>query len=286
MATQSTPPARPASTPPTTTRRTRQTNVGAHASATPSTGPSQKTASKKPLTGTAKQWAEAEKTIPDSAAAIAFLQKHVLIPEGSHTVSRESLTTGLLHFAFSAPKHARAHEGLIAFAYLAREIFRREDKDEVSRAVDTVVELAGDQIALRLDEHTSNVEEKLEELKRSVEETKKEVCTWTGLLQDATGRVEKAEEALGRAKDGILAARDTQEVSGTLPLSFPPLTLDAAPVRTRRAVALADLLQRQVLVDNVDIPAPDGQPLTAALLQEKGQRALDGLSRPTAPGRG
>ena len=48
-------------------------------------------------------------------------------------------------------------------------------------------------------------------------------------------------------------------------------------MRTRRAVALADLLQRQVLVDNVDIPTPNGEPLTAATLQEKGQHALDGL---------
>ena len=89
------------------------------------------------------------------------------------------------------------------------------------------MELAGDQITLRLDEHTSKVEERLEELKRSVEETKKEVSTWTGLLQDATGRVERAEEALGQARDSVLAARDIQE-TGAPPSSFPPLTLDGA----------------------------------------------------------
>ena len=280
MATQSTHPARPASTPPTTTRRTRQTTAGAHASATPtpSTGPSQKAAPKKPPSDSAKHWTEAERIVPDLDAALALLQKNALIPEGSHAVSRASLTTGLLHFALTSPKHARAQEGLIAFAFLAQEVFKREDEEGLRQAVSTVVEQAGHQMALRLDQHTSHIEAKLGELQAKAATAEKEVRSWSGWLQEATERVGRAEEALGQARESIAATKDTPGLAGTPPPSFPPLTLDAVPVRTRRAVALADLLQRQVLVDNVDIPTPDGEPLTASSLHEKGQHALDELS--------
>ena len=280
MATQTTHPARPASTPPTTTRRTRQTTAGAHASATPtpSTGSSQKAAPKKTPTDSAKQWIEAERIVPDLDAALVLLQKNALIPEGSHAVSRASLTTGLLHFALTSPKHARAQEGLIAFAFLAQEVFKREDEDGLRQAVSTVVEQAGHQMALRLDQHTSHVEAKLGELQAKAATAEKEVRSWSGWLQEATERVGRAEEALEQARAGITAAKDTPELADTPPPLFPPLTLDTVPVRTRRAVALADLLQRQVMVDNVDIPTPDGEPLTALSLQEKGQRALDDLT--------
>ena len=191
MASQTTHPARPASTPPTT-RRTRQTTAGAHASATPtpSTGSSQKAASKKPPTDSAKQWIEAECIVPDLDAALALLQKNALIPEGSHAVSRASLTTGLLHFALTSPKHARAQEGLIAFAFLAQEVFKREDEDGLRQAVSTVVEQAGHQMALRLDQHTSHVEAKLGELQaKAATSSREERASWISfLISDAAAK--------------------------------------------------------------------------------------------------
>ena len=101
MATQSTPPARPASTPPTTTRRTRATDHRRR--------PCQRDTHDRPFAEVSDEEAfvRYRKTVGRSGEDYYTGPRRGYRPEGSHAVSRESLMTRLLHFAFEARTRSR-----------------------------------------------------------------------------------------------------------------------------------------------------------------------------------
>ncbi|KAH9857733.1 hypothetical protein C2E23DRAFT_881303 [Lenzites betulinus] len=200
--------------------------------------------------------------VPDLQAALQLLQGHRLIPEGSHALTGKSLVSGLLHFAFVAPTSELARQGLIAFAYLAKDIFADDSQTAVS---EVVLEHAEDHMRLRLDYHTSHVEDCIKDFAVVVEEMREEVERCTGELRDACERVRGAEDALLEARTGW------QEAATQAP--------SAAPLRVRRAATLADLLQRQVMVRGAALQAEDGVAITDKALCERTREVLVELER-------
>ncbi|KAI0672102.1 hypothetical protein C8Q78DRAFT_726420 [Trametes maxima] len=253
MAGQNRPPdQRQASSPPAP-----RSTVSARAS-TPIGSTTRSAAKPRKLTPSQEAWTAAERTVPDLQAAREFLQARTLIPEGSHAVTGAALISGLLHFASSAPTNELARKGLIAFAHLARAVLEEDAQTAVS---DRVLEIAEDQLRLRLDHHTSHVEERIEDLASAIDKMSSGLKDCTTELRDACERVRDAERAL---KEAQLTSQG--DAAGGFPLrgeravTATPLTLDSAPARVRRAATLADLLQRQVLVRGATILADGGTP--------------------------
>lgn len=199
MSSQSRPTApRPASTPPTSGAA-----IGARDSAPPRPTRNTKTTRKMSLQ---EAWMEAEESIPDLGAATRFLQGRLLIPEGTQAITGGSLVSGMLHLAFTGPSDDLARRGLIAFAYIAATILDRDIQTAVSASV---VEHAEDQLVLRLDEHTSNMEERIDEFAGTVKQLKLEMETCSASLRDACERMKEAEGALTEARHGFCAAAST-----------------------------------------------------------------------------
>ncbi|KAI0693776.1 hypothetical protein C8T65DRAFT_751808, partial [Cerioporus squamosus] len=267
---------RPASTPPSA-------RTSARASAPPTKVTRASKPSKPPTLKEA--WAAAEDTIPNLDAAIEFLQRRSLIPEGVHAVTGTALVSGLLHFAASSPAETLAREGLIAFAFVADDLLGSRVQEAVS---DAVVERAEDQLRIRLDHHTSHVEDKLDEFAESVDKTKQELERCTQELREACERVKKAEDALGEARREVLTAGPTALVSGASPTVTAPASLDMAPVHVRRAATVADLLQRQILVRGATLNTDDGTRMKDAEVRDWARSALDEMARAglTPPGDG
>ncbi|CDO68068.1 hypothetical protein BN946_scf184347.g5 [Trametes cinnabarina] len=218
---------------------------------------------------------KAEKDIPDLDAAVAFLRQFTLIPEGVNAVSDAGLVSGLLHFAHSAPTHELARKGLIAFAYIARELLESKRFGAVATAV---AERAEEQLTLRLDEHTSRLESRVEEIMTEIEGAKKELAVCGQRLKEACDWVGQAEVALTVARKDLETATAAVPVAGAPPNSPPKLTFDMAPARTRRAITLAEHLQRQVLIRGATLAIPSGEqdPNAAALRQVVA--AIEGLA--------
>ncbi|KAI0667797.1 hypothetical protein C8Q78DRAFT_981169, partial [Trametes maxima] len=235
------------------------------------------------LTPSQEAWREAEQVVSDLDAAAAFLQSRSLIPEGSHAITGESLILGLLHFASSELTHDLTRRSLIAFAYLAKEVLGNAAQMAVS---DSVVERAEDQLWLRLDHHTSHVEERMEGLTGTVDALQKELVGCTTELREACGRMKEAEAAFAAAQGSLqeLRARNPGEPVPTIP----PLTIDSAPVRVHRAATLADLLQRQVLVRGATLGMEDGSVLGESELLRRAREASDEMEKGglTPPGGG
>ncbi|KAI0667794.1 hypothetical protein C8Q78DRAFT_981766, partial [Trametes maxima] len=266
---------RPVSTPPTSS--------SLPSAREPAGTTTRKTRAKKP-TASQEAWVEAEQVIPDLETAKDFLRGATLIPEGAHAVTGESLVSGLLHFAFTGPSHELARRGLIAFAYLAKNILDNGIQGAVS---DAVVERAEDQLRIRLDHHTSHVEDRVEELVGSVERMKQEMGCCAAELREAGERVRGAEEVLREAHK-IMATQPGLHRGGE---SSPPqsvLTIDSAPVRVHRAATLADLLQRQVLVRGASLRTEDGARINDAEALARARNTLEELTRAglSPPGRG
>ncbi|KAI0325638.1 hypothetical protein GY45DRAFT_1260479, partial [Cubamyces sp. BRFM 1775] len=260
---------RPASTPPTS-----QATSGTRASA-PSATATRRSKSRKP-TSSQEAWLAAEDVVPNLNEAIAFLQAKSLIPEGSHAITGESLVSGLLHFAFTAPSHELAREGLIAFAYLAKETLSNKQQEAVSGAI---VERAEDQLSIRLDHHTSHVEDRIAEFAEKVDSMKEEMSECTLGLRDACERVRDAERALLEMQREMRDTGRAEMIQGVPAVHPPPLTLEAAPARVRRAATLADLLQRQVLVRAATLQSEDGQRLNDGAVLERARHALEQMER-------
>lgn len=265
---------RPASTPPTS-----RGTLSARDSAPTKT--TRQTKSKKPPPSQ-EAWKVAEKVVPDLSTAVEFLQSRILIPKGTHAISGEALVSGLLHFASAAPAEELARKGLIAFAYLARRVLEEDVQDAVC---DAVVERAEAQISNRLDHHTSHVEDEVKALATSIETLQKEMGHCVEELRGACGRVAEAERALTAVREGLA----TQPAfPGEFPSAAPTLTLDAALARVRRAVTLAETLQRQVLVRGAMLAGEDGTHLSDEALKVHARGALDELARAglSPPGEG
>ncbi|KAI0323721.1 hypothetical protein GY45DRAFT_1264139 [Cubamyces sp. BRFM 1775] len=228
------------------------------------------------LTSSQEAWIEAETVVPNLMEATAFLTSKSLIPEGSHAIMSELLISGLLHFAFSAPSHELARTGLIAFAYLAKEVNCRDMQEAVS---DAVVERAKDQLRIRLDEHTSHVEDRIEELIEAVALMKKETVACSLELKEACETVQEAKHALMEARQEVKNAPQAGVMHGMPTSVVPPFTLDAAPMRVRRAATLTDLLQRQVLVRGVTLQTEAGNPLGELEVLDRARTALDEMGR-------
>ncbi|KAH9890376.1 hypothetical protein C8Q73DRAFT_651876, partial [Cubamyces lactineus] len=260
---------RPASTPPTS-----RVTSGTRASA-PGATATRKSRTRK-LTSSQEAWLAAEEVIPNLNEAVAFLQAKSLIPEGSHAITGESLVSGLLHFAFTAPTHELAREGLIAFAFLAKETLNNKQQEAVSGAI---VERAEDQLSIRLDHHTSHVEDRITEFAEKVDNMKEEMAECTLGLRDACERVREAERALLDMQREIRDTGRAGMLQGALAVPSPPLTLEAAPARVRRAATLADLLQRQVLVREATLQSDDGQRLDDGAVLDRARRALEQMER-------
>lgn len=110
---------------------------------------------------------EAEKLVPDLSAAMEFLLGHELIPGGDNAFTGESLISGLLHLAFSTTGDL-AKRGILAFAHLAKGVL---DHDAQTAVSDAVIERAEGQLRLRLDHHTSHVEDRLDEFSEMIGDT-------------------------------------------------------------------------------------------------------------------
>ena len=98
---------------------------GARASATPDRAHTM-TAARSTTRQTQEQlFKDARTAVPDLDAALAFLQQkdYQLIPTGEGAITKDALVTGLLHFARASPAAELARKGLIAFAFLAQELF-------------------------------------------------------------------------------------------------------------------------------------------------------------------
>ncbi|KAI0717204.1 hypothetical protein C8T65DRAFT_606150, partial [Cerioporus squamosus] len=263
----------PSATPTSTSAREKTPATG--------TGPmTRRTAPKRPTQQQA--FRDAEKDIPDVDAAIQFLQQKTLIPEGDTAVTEASMITGLLHFALGAPAQDLARKGLIAFAYLARELFKQRTEDSIAAAV---AERAEEQLTLRLDEHTSKMEAKVEEVVSELEDAKRELREGATKLKEACDWMGQAEAALTAVRAEVQTAGTVRLAGGMSPAPAPVLTLDAAPARTRRAVNLADLLRRQVLVRGAVLdPSSDRSPSDADVLAKAHEAleamASDGLTPP------
>ncbi len=186
------------------------------------------------------------------------------------------MITGLLHFAYASPSNDLARKGLIAFALLARELFKQKTESAIAAAV---AERAEEQLTLRLDEHTTRMETQVEEAVGELEKVRQEMDRCTGRLKEACDWVSQAEAALTAARTDLQVAGAAAQPIGTsqLPPSAP--TLESAPARTRRAVTLAELLQRQVLVRGASIEPPTDRPFTDAYVLEEARRALDKIDR-------
>ncbi|CDO78011.1 hypothetical protein BN946_scf184907.g1 [Trametes cinnabarina] len=263
-------PPRPASTPPSA-----RAAIGAREK-TSETGRTTATTAKNARAGAARNpapsqeqlWTAAEDKVPSLGAAVEFLQKRRLIPEGLHALTNEALITGLLHLAYLRPAHEFAAEGLIAFAYAARAVAAEEVQDAVSRAV---LERAEDQLTLRLDKHASHVETRVAELTQGVERMRREMETTVAELRDACDSVQRAEEKLGEARKSLESAALSGpglNVPGEPAAAVQSLTIDSAPTRVRRAATLADLLQRQVLVRDAALQDDLGNRLTNGTVEE------------------
>ncbi|KAI0362897.1 hypothetical protein BV20DRAFT_976115 [Pilatotrama ljubarskyi] len=262
-------PSRPVSTPPST-----QTPVGAREKP-PATKSTRATASRLHPPSQEEAWTDAESVIPDLGSAIEFLQNKMLIPEGDHAVTPESLITGLLHLAYLRPAHELAQRGLIALAYVAKAVLVEDAQEAVSRAV---LERAETQLTIRLDEHASHVEARMAALTRSVEQMKGEMETSVAELKGACESVQKTEEALAHACGKLEEARSSAGYPGEPAPSVPTLTLETAPVRVRRAATLADLLQRQVLVRGASLHDEAGERLQDDALLARARCALDAMA--------
>lgn len=235
--------------------------------------PTTRTAKTTPRTQ-AQLFVEAEKTLPDLDAAVDFLCGKQLVPVGDASVSEEALISGLLHFAVAAPAKELARKGLIAFAHLAKAVLARKNQDSVSAEVAERVET---QITQRLDHHTTKVEELLEEAVSKVEETRKEMDGWMDRLMRACNSVDHAEASVAEVVRKELASANL--ATGTPSPPSEKLTLDSAPARTRRAVNLAELLQRQVLVKNMILKDTEGQLLNDREALERARQAMDMMAR-------
>ncbi|KAL7281859.1 hypothetical protein ACG7TL_003324 [Trametes sanguinea] len=262
---------------PAESRTSGQVASGATASSRPATPSQTLHAGKKRAVNLADAaFREAEKDIPDLDAAIAFLRQFTLIPEGVNAVSEAGLVSGLLHFAHSAPTHELARKGLISFAYIARELLEARRFEAVATAV---AERAEEQLTLRLDEHTTRLETRVEELLTEVSEAKNELRGCGQKLREACDWVGQAEAALTVARKDLETATTTTPGSGAPSSSFPPLTFDTAPARTRRAVTLAEHLQRQVLIRGATLAIPDGQEDAAAVARQQAVEAIKALEK-------
>lgn len=231
---------------------------------------------KKPPTTQKTLFEDAEKIIPDLDGAVSFLRQRQLIPPGDDSVSQAALTTGLLHFACASPTQDLARKGLIAFAHLAKAVLSKQLQDAIAP---TVAERVETQIQIRLDHHTTQMEEKLEDATTALDEVRKEADQWVERLTAACTRVEQAEDRLLGMQKELQAAGQAGQVQGVSQATPPPLTLDSAPVRTRRAVNLAELLQRQLLVRGAALKDPQGDSLTDREVLERARQALDLMAK-------
>ncbi len=265
-------------------KRSTMTAVPLGASASSQAGRTTSTSkqAKKPPTTQKTLFEDAERIVPDLDGAVAFLRQRQLIPPGEDSVSQSALTTGLIHFAFASPTQDLARKGLIAFAHLAKAVLSQQLQDAIAP---TVAERVETQIQNRLDHHTTQMEEKLEEATTALDEVRKEADQWVERLTAACTRVEQAEDRfLGMQKE-LQAVGQAGQAPGASQAAPPPLTLDTAPVRTRRAVNLAELLQRQLLVRGAALKDPQGNSLTDREVLERARQALelmekDGLTPP------
>ncbi|KAI0674089.1 hypothetical protein C8Q78DRAFT_956643, partial [Trametes maxima] len=273
MATQSrSPDLRPASTPPISRA------VASARSSTPTgTATRRATTRSRKLTPSQEAWSAAEKTVPDLQAARDFLQSRTLIPEGEHAISGPALVSGLLHFASSAPSSELARKGLIAFAHLAKAVVEEKTQSAVSGRV---LELAEDQLRLRLDHHTSHVEERIEGFAAIVERMGSGLEECTAELRAVCERVRETERAMSEAQNSFQRARSEDGPNrGESTIPTPQLTLDSAPARVRRAATLADLLQRQVLIRGATILSEEGEPLSDEAIRDKARTAIGEMER-------
>ncbi|CDO74895.1 hypothetical protein BN946_scf184988.g2 [Trametes cinnabarina] len=243
---------------------------------------------KNPAPSQEQLWTAAEEKVPSLGAAIDFLQKRRLIPEGSHAVTSEALITGLLHLAYLRPAHEFTAEGLIALAYVARAVAAEEAQKAVSRAV---LERAEDQLTLRLDEHASHVETRVAELTQGVERMRREMETTVAELRDACSSVHRVEEQLGETHKSLAATVLSNPIPHPLGESATPvqsLTIDSAPIRIRRVATLADLLQRQVLVRDATLQDDLDNRLSNEQVCARARNAIDDMARVglTPPGDG
>ncbi len=213
---------------------------------------------------------EAEKTLPNLNTAVDFLRGKQLVPAGDASVSEEALVSGLLHLAVVAPASELARKGLIAFAHLAKAVLARKNQDLIAAKVAERVEM---QITQRLAHHTTKVEELLEDAVSKTEEMRKEMDGWMDRLMQACTTVGHTEQVVAEVvrKEFTSASLTT----GTPPPQLDKLTLDTAPARTRRAVNLAELLQRQVLVKNMALKDTQGQLLNDREALERARQAVD-----------
>lgn len=218
---------------------------------------------------------EAELLVPDLGAALGFLQGKELIPEGDNAITGESLISGLLHLAFSATGDLAKH-GILSFAYIAKAVLDHNIQTAVSGAV---VERAEGQLRLRLDHHTSHVEDRLEEFGETITKMTKEIEGCSASLREACERVQGAEDALVAARRGMHEATQSAARPGEPAVIAPTLTIDTAPVRVRRAATLADLLQRQVLVRGATLSSESGASLGEEELRTRAREVLDELGR-------
>ncbi|KAI8972628.1 hypothetical protein BD414DRAFT_560135 [Trametes punicea] len=245
-------------------------------------------AAKNPAPTQKQLWAAAEDKVPSLAAAVNFLQKCRLIPEGSHALTSEALITGLLHLAYLRPAHEFAAEGLVALAHVAKAVTTEFAQEAVSRAV---LERAEDQLALRLDEHASHVETRVAELTQGVEGMRKEMETTVAELRATCDSVQRAEGELCAACQSLTLAaqsRPMTHATGESTTAAQSLTIDSAPTRVRRAATLADLLQRQVLVRGATLQDDLGNKLTSEQVCVRARGAMDDMARAglSSPGEG
>lgn len=223
-----------------------------------------------------KLFSEAEKLFPDLDTAISFLHRYQLIPQGDKAILEASLSTSLLHFAFASPAQELARKGLIAFALLSQAVFAQHSQDA---AATTVAEHVETQIQLCLDHHTSQMEDKLEGATEALEQVRKKVDGWVERLENACTKAEGLESKLEELwRDPGRSAGGTQ-APGTSATTASPLTIETAPVKTRRAVSLAELLQRQLLVRGAALKDPEGKLLSDREALERARRTLDLMGR-------
>ena len=171
---------------PSTSADTQRRASGAGASTSPATG---RKNLKQPRPNQQQLFLDAESSVKDLEAAVAFLQEKMLIPEGDAAVSEEALISGLLHFASATPAAALAQKGLIAFAHVAKAVM---EKKTLGRLATAVAERVEQQIEMRLDHHTSKVEEEIAGVSQELER-----------LRDEYGRVAERMERAERGQTQV-----------------------------------------------------------------------------------